>query len=688
MAVCEKHEKLLFHVKVLYSLLFVTILSSVVGFSIVFNKLLSVREFCTSVRPGIEGGSRWRENGSWAQSQSESNIASNGLENIHQSVKDRWENHAEPEELMRVKRASGDRFVDSASGDGVPDRPDEAVWISSYSRVSLQALQSFCKSTRDFCPPGEPGKPGSPGEKGEKGDEGPVGIPGKTGPPGEKGERGMKGDTGDVISVTVKGEKGDMGLPGMDGFPGPVGDPGPKGEMGDPGQVGLPGLDGITGAPGQAGAQGLPGPEGPPGPKGDIGPPGPPGLDGAVGPPGPPGTPGFNGTTGPQGRRGRQGKPGEQGAPGLNGLPGPKGEKGDSGLVSEGKVVSGEKGAKGEPGLPGPPGEVGARGPRGRHGASANCTLCPAGPQGLDGPEGPPGPPGIKGDKGEPGSGRRSMMYPPVSTPRPVLSMKDMQISPRTEECYIEKVGKPVFQRYTGAYWGAWMKETGESFHNRSEWFWYTRHLAGRYLFEYHSFDAYKRNQWDYKYSLQIRYRYFGTGHVIYQGSFYYHAERYPKIMRYDLAKEKIITEVILPDAKYKNEGYVYDTDYNYFDLAVDENGLWAIYGSASKDDVLYVAKLNPSHLAIQKLWDIKVDHRRYGNGFITCGVLYLLASGKVQHTEINYAYDLYQNKPLNISIPFTNPFKLNNMLSYNPQEQSLHVWDKGNQLTIPILLK
>jgi len=43
-------------------------------------------------------------------------------------------------------------------------------------------------------------------------------------------------------------------------------------------------------------------------------------------------------------------------------------------------------------------------------------------------------------------------------------------------------VGKPPFQRYTGTYWGAWMKDTYRKTAPDVNKFWFTPHFTGKPL--------------------------------------------------------------------------------------------------------------------------------------------------------------------------------------------------------------
>lgn len=215
--------------------------------------------------------------------------------------------------------------------------------------------------------------------------------------------------------------------------------------------------------------------------------------------------------------------------------------------------------------------------------------------------------------------------------------------------------------------------------------YWFTQHFKGIHLYEYTSLDNFKNDIDPRLYELNNTHQFQGTGHAMYRGSFYYHILASSKIARFDLEKQEIVSDVTLPDAANSGMDYLYANEYDYFDIEVDENGLWVIYGSYSHEQTLYVAQLNPETLVINKIWPISVDHRSYGNGFITCGILYLVKSTRVKRTFINFAYDLYKDEPLKVLLPFTNPFQMTTMLSYNYREKALFSWDRGSQLKFPI---
>ncbi|CAG7821657.1 unnamed protein product [Allacma fusca] len=209
-------------------------------------------------------------------------------------------------EFMNPRQKNDDTSSSANAEDGENAGTDDWVWLTSYSRIPLMAIQEFCSATKEYCPPGPAGPPGpngNPGKPGAKGDRGDVGISGDQGPrghpgsPGEPGKRGPKGEPGIPGLAGTDGRDGLPGEPGLDGIPGR------SGLDGVPGIDGIPGRDGSGGIPGRNGTDGIPGHPGPPGPQGPHGLPGLRGQTGAAGTPGTPGIPGItayltNGTDG------------------------------------------------------------------------------------------------------------------------------------------------------------------------------------------------------------------------------------------------------------------------------------------------------------------------------------------------------------------------------------------------------
>ncbi|KAK3579839.1 hypothetical protein CHS0354_007356 [Potamilus streckersoni] len=442
------------------------------------------------------------------------------------------------------------------------------------------------------------------------------------------------------------------------------------------------------------------GPPGPPGPKGETGSPGPPGLMGIMGPPGKEGIPG------PPGVRGKRGLNGEKGQKGERGDSGPKGDRGDHGVVGEG----------------------------------SNCTCY--GMQGFTGPKGPAGPKGDKGDTGEcsvyncegsvsnnvprsfdmPLNGRqtnRQTLYSQEQIPRcvclPVIktttttstTTKKMlttttatlpttstqttptvppSISPRLFDCSIKMIGKPVYLRASSSALGTWMMDP-----LKQNKYWLTYSYYGNTLEEFNSLNSFEIDQPDRVYDLR-HYRYHGTQHAMYNGSFYYHWSGKEIVVRYELKAADVVAAMALEGTNHNNSHYLYKTEYIYYDITADENGLWVVFSKLGKDSSIFVIKADLISMSREKLWQIDVARGSYGNGFITCGRIYLIKDTTVNQSSVDFTYDFYANeRAVDISLAFGNPFKMNTMVSYfsltsDRSKSYLLSWDNGHIIYYPLL--
>ena len=231
---------------------------------------------------------------------------------------------------------------------------------------------------------------------------------------------------------------------------------------------------------------------------------------------------------------------------------------------------------------------------------------------------------------------------------------------------------------------------------------------------------------------------YYGTGHIIYQGSFYYHSFNSSNlILRYDLHLKRIVANITVDISKNDTDPKlcrVYSAHREHvgcFDFSVDENGLWLIYRNGSRH-YIYVSKLNLEDLSIQKTVTIEFFSKRYQswinrqsitssfpktvhkseniknetkliptpshhlrdydeilNGAIICGKIYFLQYHHSYNATIRFVFDLYNMEKFNYlqSIQFIQPFWKNTQLTYNPFDQKLYAWDSEYLLTYSLEL-
>lgn len=114
---------------------------------------------------------------------------------------------------------------------------------------------------------------------------------------------------------------------------------------------------------------------------------------------------------------------------------------------------------------------------------------------------------------------------------------------------------------------------------------------------------------------------------MVFNGSFYYNENNKEKlvIVRFELMSRYSSTKE-LPHTAVDNQTALYTEQHNYVDFAVDDNGLWVIYGLKASNNTV-VLKLDEKTLDIQNAWNISVVHRKAGEMFIVCGVLYVVDS-------------------------------------------------------------
>ncbi|XP_013389401.1 noelin-3-like [Lingula anatina] len=191
--------------------------------------------------------------------------------------------------------------------------------------------------------------------------------------------------------------------------------------------------------------------------------------------------------------------------------------------------------------------------------------------------------------------------------------------------------------------------------------------------------------------SITLPYKWAGTGHVVNKGGLFFQRSKTQNIVKYDIQKRNITAENHLKYVDSDNTCTYQWGGYATTDFAVDEYGLWLVYGNRSNNCNLVIAKINPDTLNVENSWATTIGSRSVGNTFMKCGVLYATDSYSETSTYIRYTYDTNTGKqetlPLN-RIPFNQPGTYNTMLDYNPHDGLLYYADDyhGYLATFPIV--
>ncbi|KAG7232837.1 hypothetical protein INR49_008067 [Caranx melampygus] len=371
------------------------------------------------------------------------------------------------------------------------------------------------------------------------------------------------------------------------------------------------------------------------------------------------------------------------GLPGADGLPGHNGTDGIPGLNGEPGADGkrGKKGERGEPGEKGEPGEPGEPGPPGEKGEPSNDVIIEgrAGPPGPPGPMGPPGPPGPPGPQGPPRTRHHRAHLQAAQTlgllhgipnddTSSVKEAVKLQEKPvKKNECLIKSLINPRNVTKMRSTFGTWMKDTAQM---NDERIWVAEHFSGRVLKEYKSITSFQNNVSD---TVDVRKFYHGCGHIVHNGSFYYHMAGSSSIARFDFSTRKLQT-LAIDHALHHSLAYLLDNSKTYFKLAVDENGLWLIFAS-SVDESVMVAQLDEKTFSVTSYINTSYPHTKAGNAFIACGVLYVTDT---KDTRVTFAFDLLKGKPVNVTFDLRAPGGVLAMLSYSPKDRHLYVWDQS----------
>jgi len=242
--------------------------------------------------------------------------------------------------------------------------------------------------------------------------------------------------------------------------------------------------------------------------------------------------------------------------------------------------------------------------------------------------------------------------------------------------CIFSFIGTPILVKKDNFTFGAWFKDPMPRTINGAQKIYVTRHVTGTILYEYNNesdLATDKPNR-----IIQLPYPYSGVNHVVYQGSFIYNVQNKNLLVRFDLISESE-TQTIEVSAIHEP---LYNTPQStWFDLSIDENGLWLLYREQTTKNFI-AAKINPDTLDTQKTWILPYNSLSLSQAFIAYGVFYGVQYYNKLQSYIDVVYDIYSNLAFTTTkIRFAVPFHYLVQLTYNPYEGKIFAWDNKHMI-------
>ncbi|NXY55157.1 OLFL1 protein, partial [Callaeas wilsoni] len=174
-----------------------------------------------------------------------------------------------------------------------------------------------------------------------------------------------------------------------------------------------------------------------------------------------------------------------------------------------------------------------------------------------------------------------------------------------------------------------------------------------------------------------------GTGHVIYQGFLFYH--RYGslnEIIKFNIQRRKVADRMLLPGAG-RIPAYQLSPQ-TKIDLAVDEQGLWALHAEPETGANIVISKINHVSMAVEHSWDTPCSSEGAEAAFMACNTLHVVhnsASGGTSRIQCVYDVLGALNAYINPGLHFPKRQGSHSTVHYNPKEKQLFAWGDGSQI-------
>ncbi|XP_051659940.1 olfactomedin-like protein 1 isoform X1 [Manacus candei] len=232
----------------------------------------------------------------------------------------------------------------------------------------------------------------------------------------------------------------------------------------------------------------------------------------------------------------------------------------------------------------------------------------------------------------------------------------------------------------TGDKHGSWMKDPGKK-HAK---IYLLNGSVNNVIFEFANIMTFmENNQTLSARRVTLPFPWEGTGHVIYRGFLFYH--RYGslnEIIKFNMHSRKVADQMLLPGAG-RIPAYQL-SPHTKIDLAIDEQGLWAIHAEPETGGNIVITKINHITMAVEHTWDTPCSSKDAEAAFMACNTLYVVYNSPSGGTSrIRCVYDVLDavNTYEIPALHFPRHQGSHSTIHYNPKEKQLFAWGDGSQI-------
>lgn len=255
-----------------------------------------------------------------------------------------------------------------------------------------------------------------------------------------------------------------------------------------------------------------------------------------------------------------------------------------------------------------------------------------------------------------------------------------------TDPCgTLYRLSQPKVVGSFGRKQGAWMRDSVRSSSDpaRSQRIYVTNFYFGDILLEFDDLEKMKKLEYGNSYNLP--HKWIGTGHIVYNGSFYFNRAFSTSLIKYDLKSRSVNAWSRLAHAVYQTWVPLDWRGHFLVHLAADEHGLWVIYPSRDpsqpQSKLTYIInKIDPNDLSILESYKTKV-RQPPSHFFIICGILYSTTGYNSRNARVTDAFDTRTLARRTIFLGIEHPYSYTVQFSYNPADRKIYAWDNGRQV-------